>query len=288
MLLDNRKILLIMVVTTLLTLPVVGYTSGILRVALSLVVIMFFPGYTLLSALFPDRNRLDMLPRLVLSLGLSLILVPLIGLLLNYSVWGIQLFPILVAIALFVVITSAISWYRQRKKLTVEELPSIKINIRLSRWHRLTRVDRALSLALVCAVAVALGTFVYAVATPDRGESFTEFYITDVDGTTEGYPAQVLLGEAVELMASVVNHEGRDASYQITVNIDGVPSDEFNTGLLAEGQRWQETVSVVPQHTGQSQRLEFWLYGNGNSQPYNESPLYIYIDVSPPRTQNND
>ncbi|MFC2067618.1 DUF1616 domain-containing protein [Chloroflexota bacterium] len=289
MLLDNRKILLIIVVSTLITLPVVVYTSGILRVTLSLVVIMFFPGYSLLSALFPDNNRLDMLPRLVLSLGLSLILVPLIGLLLNYSIWGIKLLPILITVTFFVVITSAISWYRQRRKLTVEELPSIKINIRLpSRWYQLTRIDRALSIALVCAVVVALGTFIYAVATPDRGETFTEFYITDINGTTENYPAQILSGEAVELMASVVNHEGRDSSYRVTVNIDGVLNNAFTTGLLAEGQRWQETVSVVPQHTGQLQRLEFWLYEKGSSQPYNKSPLYIYVDVSPQRTQNKD
>ena len=285
--LDNRKILLIVVGITLLTLPVVGYTSGILRVALSLIVIMFFPGYTLLAALFPDRNRLDMQLRLVLSLSLSLVLVPLIGLLLHYSVWGIRVFPILVAIALFIVITSAISWYRQRK-LAAEAVPGIRINVGLSRWHRLARVDRALSIGLVCAVAVALGTFVYAVATPDRGEPFTEFYITDVNGTTEGYPAQVFAGETAELIVGVVNHEGRGASYRVTVNIDGVPGDEFATGLLAEGQRWQERVSIVPQHTGQAQRVELWLYGMGSRQPYNEIPLYIYIDVSSPRTQNKE
>jgi uncharacterized membrane protein len=46
--------------------------------------VLFFPGYTLISALFPRKDSLSGVERLALSFGLSIAVVPLIGLILNY------------------------------------------------------------------------------------------------------------------------------------------------------------------------------------------------------------
>src|SRR2546425_1049821 len=72
------------------------------RVVLGLPFVLFFPGYTLIAALYPRRDDLDGIERLALSLGLSLAVVPLIGLVLNYLPWGIRLAPIVVSLTLFV------------------------------------------------------------------------------------------------------------------------------------------------------------------------------------------
>jgi uncharacterized membrane protein len=56
--------------------------------------VLFFPGYVFITALFPEKKELDNLERLALSLGLSIAIVPLIGLLLNYTPWGIRLIPL--------------------------------------------------------------------------------------------------------------------------------------------------------------------------------------------------
>ena len=103
------------VVITLLLFPAVAFTSGGLRIALGLLFVLFFPGYTLLSALFPKRDDLDGIERIALSFGLSIAIVPLIGLILNYTPWGIRLYPILISITLFILIASGIAWYRQRR-----------------------------------------------------------------------------------------------------------------------------------------------------------------------------
>ena len=42
-------------------------------------------------------------------------MVPLIGLILNYTPWGIELYPVLASISLFIVVTSAVGWYRQQR-----------------------------------------------------------------------------------------------------------------------------------------------------------------------------
>ncbi len=71
---DNRKILIAIVVITSLLFPVVAFTTGPLRIALGLLFAIFFPGYTLLSALFPKRDNLSGIERVALSFGLSIAL----------------------------------------------------------------------------------------------------------------------------------------------------------------------------------------------------------------------
>jgi uncharacterized membrane protein len=48
----------------------------------------------LIKALFPSKKEMDTIERAALSIGLSLAIVPIVGLLLNYTPWGIRLTPI--------------------------------------------------------------------------------------------------------------------------------------------------------------------------------------------------
>ena len=75
--------LLFIVVLSLLLVPLALLTSGALRIVLGLAFVLFFPGYTLIAALFPGKDALDSIERLALSFGLSIAVVPLIGLILN-------------------------------------------------------------------------------------------------------------------------------------------------------------------------------------------------------------
>jgi len=68
-----------------------------LRYGLGALMILFMPGYALVEALYPRGDELSPLERLALSIGLSLAVVPLIGLLLNYTPWGIRFVPIVIS-----------------------------------------------------------------------------------------------------------------------------------------------------------------------------------------------
>ncbi|MEZ0393810.1 MAG: DUF1616 domain-containing protein [Desulfurococcaceae archaeon] len=63
------------------------------RYVLGTIFVLFMPGYSLVRLLYP-RDELSPLEELALSIGLSLALVPLIGLALNYTPWGIRLDPV--------------------------------------------------------------------------------------------------------------------------------------------------------------------------------------------------
>ena len=87
--------LLTIVILSLLLVPLAVFTSGALRIALGLAFVLFFPGYTLIAALFPRKEQLGGIERMTLSFGLSIAVVPLIGFALNYTPWGIRVYPTL-------------------------------------------------------------------------------------------------------------------------------------------------------------------------------------------------
>src|SRR4030042_1168050 len=50
------------------------------RCRVGAVYVLYVPGYTLIEALYPKRNELERLERFALGVGLSLAVVPLVGL----------------------------------------------------------------------------------------------------------------------------------------------------------------------------------------------------------------
>ncbi|GAI18944.1 unnamed protein product, partial [marine sediment metagenome] len=160
--------------------------SNSLRIALGLPFLLFFPGYTLVAALFPKRESLEAIERVALSFGMSIAVVPLIGLILNYTPWGIRLEPVLYSVTSFIFITSIVAWLR-RKGLPEQERFGIKFQLKAPGWGR-GALDRILSIILVVAVLGALGMLGYVIAAPKVGEKFTEFYILGLSGKATDYP----------------------------------------------------------------------------------------------------
>ena len=84
-----------------------------LRWVLGSVFVLFIPGYVTVEALFPKGRELDAIERFALSVGLSLALVPLVGLLLNYTPWGIRLTPIVISLIVLTIGLVVIALARQ-------------------------------------------------------------------------------------------------------------------------------------------------------------------------------
>ncbi|CAD6490796.1 MAG: hypothetical protein ANIMEMIM_00018 [Candidatus Argoarchaeum ethanivorans] len=83
------------------------------RIILGLLLVLFLPGYSLIAALFPGRDDLDGIERIALSFGLSIAVVPLLGLALNYTSFGIRLVPILVVLSAFTISLAVIAYLRR-------------------------------------------------------------------------------------------------------------------------------------------------------------------------------
>lgn len=111
------------VATVAATLLLVFYVGGgpliVARYVLGSLAVLFLPGFVTVEALYPGEDELEPLERLALSIGLSLAIVPLIGLLLNYTPWGIRLTPIAVSLSAYVVGIGLIAEYRKYRLATL-------------------------------------------------------------------------------------------------------------------------------------------------------------------------
>ena len=150
----------------------------------------------------------------------------------------------------------------------------------------MSKLDKALSILLIVAIVATLGWIVYIAATPKKGEEFTEkfteFYILGTEGKAQDYTKQASVGEPINIIMGVINHEHQPASYLVRITINGIDSKKVNIGALAHGEKWEEKISFTPQVPGDKQQVNFYLYKNGDDKPYLEEPLRLYIDVTVP------
>ena len=104
----------IVVITLFLTLlNITEWPWVILRYIAGSLYVLFLPGFSLIEALYPRDEDLSDLERFALSIGLSLAIVPLIGLILNYTPWGIRLTPVSISLAIFTEIMITVSLVRK-------------------------------------------------------------------------------------------------------------------------------------------------------------------------------
>jgi uncharacterized membrane protein len=142
--------------------------------------------------------------------------------------------------------------------------------------------NKALSIFLAVAIAIVLGCIGYITVTPQKNEEFTEFYILNAEGKAQNYPKQVTLGEPVEIVIGIVNHEHKPTSYRVEIKINGIKAGEVNTGILANEEKWERKISFTPQSVGEKQKVDFYLCKDSENAPYLKEPLRLSLDVVSP------
>jgi len=125
-----------------LIVAIIFSSSSVLRIVLGLPFVLLFPGYVLVLALFPKKEGMGGVERVVLSFGLSIAVASLIGLILNYTAWGITLESTLYSIASFIFILSIIAWFRQ-KRLIKEARFSIEFQLIVPGWGEVSGIKRS-------------------------------------------------------------------------------------------------------------------------------------------------
>ena len=191
-----------------------------LRIILVIPVILFIPGYCFLAALFPKRGDIELITRMVLSIGLSIAIVPLIGLGLNFTPWAIRLDPIVVALTAFTLATIIVSLIRRSRTPPEERfsmpfsgiVTAVRQGFREKDGKNVVKILNAvLAISIVITVLIAL----YVMTVPREGEQFTEFFILGENRTAAGYPGKIVPGQNYSMYVGVVNHEYRDVRYTI-------------------------------------------------------------------------
>src|SRR5437867_490204 len=110
----------------------------------SVLLVLFAPGYALVATLFPSDRKLDWIDRLVLSFGLSIAVVPLLGLTLNFTSFGLRPPAVVTTLTLFTVLVSAAAWWRRMQLPTTDRL-SATLDIVVPPWKEYSPRDRILA-----------------------------------------------------------------------------------------------------------------------------------------------
>ncbi len=275
--------LLIIVILSILLAPVAMWLDDSpLRVALGVPFVLFFSGYCLVSALFPRKGVLDGVERVALGFGLSIALIPLIGLALNYT-WGIKSLPIHVSVFSVIMVLSAIAVWR-RWHLPKEERFDPQFKDKFEQltlgWRTGGVWDKVLTVVLVVAIVGAIGATVYVTQTSPEREDFTEFYILGPEGKAANYPGNLMVGQEGTVIVGVVNREHDPMDYRVEVTIDGEEVHEINSISLEHKEKWEEPVNFAPFRSGTGQQVEFLLYKSGTA-PYSDVHLWIDVEEVP-------
>ncbi|MFC6716039.1 DUF1616 domain-containing protein [Natrialbaceae archaeon GCM10025810] len=257
-----------------------------------------------------SRSGIDGLERVALSFGLSIAIVPLLGLVVNFTPWGIRLTPIMLAVSGFTLLCTAVA-AKRRWALPVED----RFAVPYREWYAAgrsevfeptTRADAALNVLLVLSILLAVGSVGYAVLVPPDGEQFSAIYLLteDDDGelVADNYPTEFVQGEAQEVIVGVDNHEGETTEYEVVVleqevefveneseanasdddAVNGTESgnetvvrdqrelDRFST-TIAANETWQEPYELEPTLTGENVRV-VWLLFPGGEDAVPEEP----------------
>jgi uncharacterized membrane protein len=296
-----------------------------LRMALAVPILVFLPGYALTVAVFPrsrpqqgngdnwhepqilnpatksrKRAGLSTFERVAASFGLTVALVPLVGLVLAALGLGIGVFSTLIALSVLTVGLVIVGTVRR-----VKLAPAERYDIPADRWLRQLGgsisgasespsrglLVNAVLLVSLLVVVVSFGT---AALAPGDGTSFTEFALlteeADGDYVAADYPTSLEPGEQASLVFSVKNKEDEETEYSVVAYLRPPLDANATEGTLspdatrlatfqrtvADDEIWYEThtFSLTADQAGSDLRLTYLLYRG--DPPTNPTPENAY------------
>lgn len=139
------------------------------------------------------------------------------------------------------------------------------------------RSGTLLSIALAFILLATIVSLVYMLNVAKVGESFTEFYLLNLEGKADTYPIEVMLGEEIGLFVGIINREQKETRYRLEISIDGEKSLQVEQVVLDNQEKWEQKVFFTPTKVGENQEVKFLLVKQG----YDQNPLEIrlFLDV---------
>ncbi|MFC7205370.1 DUF1616 domain-containing protein [Haloferax namakaokahaiae] len=301
------------------SLSLLYFSSWSLRAVFGLPVLLFLPGYTLLLVLFPHDHstsvstvsdagvrpamtNISLGERLSLSFGMSLALIPILGLVLLQ--FGQSLGTMVLVGILLVLIAVGLLFGEYRR----QQLPeSERYSLPVARWltgvtAAFTAEDtatRGVNIALALAIILAMSTLGYALVVPNTAEQYSSMSLLTQGENGEfvasDYPSTLTTGTTDDIFVSVTNNEGAATSYTLVVELQRIDTTSGEprvietqeltrtTQSVAAGETWTANPSIQPELTGTDMRLVYLLYkGDAPESPDMDNAYrstYVWVSV---------
>jgi hypothetical protein len=227
---NHRKLLLLallvcVVAGVVLALAYAG--MSFLRVGLGLALVFVLPGYLFSAALFP-KGTIDSVERLLFSLGISVSIIILGGLILNATPWGLQLGSWLVLLLIITVGSSLVVFARQQHRLPALAMPAV----RLSASQMI--LFGAATIMVLAAINVAR------TPTPAQGtEGYTQLWMLPNGASGQG-----------SIQFGIKSFELTLVRYKLQLFAGDKPLYEWPSIELEPGQEWSQTKTLLPEQRG--------------------------------------
>lgn len=138
--------------------------------------------------------------------------------------------------------------------------------------------DRTLSAILIVIIIIALIATIYIVLSPSQSEKFTEFYILGENGKAGDYPTNLTLNQEGDVTVGIVNHEGKNTTYQLVIKFNQIILKNETISLL-NNEKKEIPFTFIATKSGNDQKLEFLLYKLPNKTDVYRS-LHLIVDVT--------
>lgn len=271
---------LIVLSSGLLAIPAPPLYLSPLRVALGVFYLLFVPGYFLTAAIFPQKEDLDGLERVGLSLGLSVVILPLQALLLNQLPAGLT-FQSMVAMSLGSGLLLLLAAFVQRWRLPAQVVAESFGPLSPRRWWGgLSRSDRLSYLVVIPILlftAVAAAWAVTASSAKGGGVTTSEFYILGEEGLAQDYPRQGRVGQPLSVTFGIHNQEGQQELYRVEARNGADLVGVAGPFTLQDDETLTAPLNFTPVQAGENQRIDILLYRGNSQEAYRRLALWLVV-----------
>jgi len=251
----DKDILVVIAITLVAAVLAFAVPSNIVPIRiLTLPLVLVLPGYALTSALFLPHS-LGEPERLLFSLGLSVVIVILGGLALNWTPFGLRASSWAVLLAGITLGSCAVALVRRRGE-----------HLSVSGWSRVVKdgltFRQGLLLGLAALIVCGAVTTSIIGASQQARPGFTQLWILPTGGISP--KNTVRLG--------VSNMESTVMDYSLNVNVDGKVVKKWPSISLNPNEKWEATLALPLTTRTTNARVEAMLYRA-------DAPTTIYRDV---------
>jgi uncharacterized membrane protein len=265
--------------------PIISATA--LRVIFTGVFLLFAPGYTVLAILFPESAdsdtesiSIDTIERAGLSIPLSFVTVPIVGLILSVSPLNFAVMPLTIILGVFVSGGCVIaSWRRQSLPVTIQYRPRPRTRMAAFSNTPGQGMSTRSFLTITAVGLIILVSFSgagYLFAAPGQGEAYTELYLGNETQNTiqsmKAYQTTYSVGDTQTLTVGISNREHQSMQYTLVSELQRVNNSTGTLQIterqelgrysisLGSDQTWQRQDRIRPQLQGEQLRLIYYLY----------------------------